>query len=73
MAEILTRPTNSTQGTLYVWRFVDGKLGHEKQTLGLTQALAEKIPVDVRDFDVRTSNTWGAEIKARLQKRTHAH
>ena len=73
MAEILTRPTNSTQGTLHVWRFVDGKLGHEKQTLGLTQALAEKIAVDVRDFDVRTSNTWGAEIKARLQKRTHAH
>ena len=71
MAEILTRRANSTQGALHVWRFVDGKLGHEKQTLGLTQALAEKISVDVRDFDVRTSNTWRAEIKAHLQKRTH--
>ena len=73
MAETLTRPANSIPETLQVWRFVDGKLGHEKQTLGLTQALAQKISVDVRDFDVRTSNTWGAEIKARLQKRTHAH
>jgi len=73
MAEQLTGTSNSSPRTLRVWRFVDGKLGHEKQTLGLTQALAEKIAVDVRDFDVRTSNTWGAEIKARLQKRTHAH
>jgi len=73
MAEKLTRPASSIPGTLQVWRFVDGKLGHEKQTLGLTQALAQKISVDVRDFDVRTSNTWGAEIKARLQKRTLGH
>ena len=73
MAEKLTRPASSIPETLQVWRFVDGKLGHEKQTLGLTQALAQKISVDVRDFDVRTSNTWGAEIKARLQKRTLGH
>ena len=73
MAGILTRLANSTPGTLHVWRFVDGKLGHEKQTLGLTQALAEKMSVDIRDFDVRSSNTWRAEIKAHLQKRTHVH
>ena len=73
MAETLTRPANSIPETLQVWRFVDGKLGHEKQTLGLTQALAQKISVDVRDFDVRTSNSWGAEIKAHLQKRTLGH
>ena len=60
---------NTSARTLQVWRFVDGKLGHEKQTLGLIQALADRISVDVREFDARTPNVWGAEIKAHVQKR----
>ncbi len=66
----LSSSSNFSPRTLRVWRFVDGKLGHEKQTLGLTQALADKVSVDIRDFDVRSQGTWGAEIKAKLQRRT---
>lgn len=32
-----------------VWRLLDGKPGHENQTLGLTNALAELLPVVVHD------------------------
>ena len=73
MAEQLTGASNSSPRTLRVWRFVDGKLGHEKQTLGLTQALSDRMSVEVRDFDIRVPNTWGAEVKAKLQKRTCVH
>ena len=39
--------------TLSIWRFRDGKPGHEQQSLGLTTALGELGPVDVLDIDVR--------------------
>lgn len=38
---------------LVIWRFRDGKPGHEQQSLGLVKALGELTPVDVHDFDVR--------------------
>jgi mitochondrial fission protein ELM1 len=38
---------------LVVWRFIDGKPGHENQSLGLANALAELLPVDVRTLAVR--------------------
>lgn len=38
---------------LIIWRFRDGKPGHEQQSLGLIKALAELLPVEVIDFDVR--------------------
>ncbi len=34
--------------TLKVWRFLDGKPGHEKQTEGLLQGLAELVDCEVR-------------------------
>lgn len=36
-----------------VWRFTDGKAGHEKQSLGLMQALGQRVPLEVHVFDVR--------------------
>ena len=33
-----------------VWRFTDGKPGHENQTLGLLEALAELVAIDVFDI-----------------------
>ena len=36
-----------------VWRFTDGKPGHEKQSLGLLQALGELTPIEIHRFDVR--------------------
>lgn len=38
---------------LCIWRFRDGKPGHEQQSLGLVRALGELVPVEVIDFDVR--------------------
>ncbi len=38
---------------LVIWRFIDGKPGHENQTLGLSRALADLRPVDVHDVPVR--------------------
>lgn len=35
---------------LTLWRFVDGKPGHEKQTLGLTRALEKLMPLAVHDI-----------------------
>jgi mitochondrial fission protein ELM1 len=35
---------------LILWRFVDGKPGHEKQTSGLARALANLTPVAVHDI-----------------------
>jgi mitochondrial fission protein ELM1 len=39
-------PTRS----LIVWRILDGKPGHEKQTRGLSQALASLVPVSLHDL-----------------------
>lgn len=33
-----------------VWRFMDGKAGHEKQTLGLLNALARRTAIEVREL-----------------------
>ncbi|NCF33740.1 MAG: hypothetical protein GWP50_09255 [Proteobacteria bacterium] len=44
--------------TLKVWRFLDGKPGHEKQTLGLLQGLTELVEVETREVN------WPADAKA---------
>ena len=47
------RAPNTERDTLVVWRFVDGKPGHEKQSAGLLQALAELAALEVYEFDMR--------------------
>lgn len=37
---------------LVIWRFLDGKPGHQQQTLGLVNAIAKLKPVDVIEFDL---------------------
>lgn len=36
-----------------VWRLLDGKPGHQNQSLGLVRALAARVPLDVHDIPVR--------------------
>ncbi len=36
-----------------VWRFSDGKPGHDNQSLGLVDALQRRIPIDIYDIPVR--------------------
>jgi len=38
--------------SLEVWRFVDGKPGHENQSLGLVKALAEHVELRLHDISV---------------------
>lgn len=40
---------------LIIWRFIDGKSGHENQSAGLVQALRAQRPVDVHDIDAPNS------------------
>lgn len=39
---------------LVIWRFLDGKPGHEKQTQGLAQALGRHIAVKIHDIAVKS-------------------
>jgi mitochondrial fission protein ELM1 len=45
---------------LVIWRFIDGKAGHEAQTLGLVQALARRRTVECVDFEAsgRAKAVW---------------
>ncbi|NOY65985.1 MAG: hypothetical protein GXP13_01070 [Gammaproteobacteria bacterium] len=43
---------------LVIWRFIDGKPGHENQTQGLIQALSKKA--DVKVFDVKPEPVFQA-------------
>lgn len=52
-------------GSTVVWRFVDGKPGHEKQSAGLLQALSDFTAVAVYEFDMR--------FKAMLWRQLHRH
>ena len=45
--------TSSPQSPLTIWQFVDGKSGHEQQSLGLTRALARYHPVQTINIDIR--------------------
>ena len=55
----------ATRREAVVWRLVDGKPGHEKQSDGLLQALADLWPIAVFDFDMR--------FKAMLWRQLHRH
>lgn len=39
---------------IILWRFVDGKPGHDNQSLGLSRALAERIPIQEHILQVPT-------------------
>lgn len=42
-----------TRSPLIIWQIVDGKPGHEQQSLGLIQALSHHIPVHTLKIDIR--------------------
>jgi mitochondrial fission protein ELM1 len=47
-----------TARALVVWRFVDGKPGHENQTAGLVRALAERREIRSFDLPVAARRRW---------------
>jgi len=46
------------QKTIHVVCFLDGRPGHEKQTLGIIRALKKKVPVKVTDVRVARNSFW---------------
>ena len=38
--------------SLHIWRFMDGKPGHQNQTLGLIESLKDRIPCVVKEWQV---------------------
>lgn len=45
-------PSSLAPGPLIIWRFLDGKPGHENQSAGLVQALRTSRPVEAHDIPV---------------------
>ena len=48
---------------LVIWRLVDGKPGHEKQSAGLLQGIEALHPVEVYDFDMRFKALFWRQIR----------
>ena len=58
--------TTSTDGhdeRTVIWRFVDGKPGHEKQSAGLIQGIESIQPVEVHEIDVRFKAFYWRQIR----------
>ena len=48
-------PVSSTRKPLVIWRFLDGKSGHEKQSQALIDILSESYEVTAKDYSVKHS------------------
>lgn len=61
--------TTNDNSSLIIWRLIDGKPGHEKQTLGLVNAIAKRTAVDCYDIPVKPSLfTWVNYLAGRWHK-----
>ena len=59
-----------TSPNLAVWRFVDGKPGHERQTEGLLRALSEFIQLTVTVIPVSNGIAgWAPKLRQLLKRR----
>lgn len=62
------RAAYGVEGATVVWRFVDGKPGHEKQSAGLLQALDELCPLAVYEFDMRFKALLWRQLRRYLRR-----
>lgn len=56
------------QRRLVVWRLVDGKPGHEKQSEGLLQGIEALRPLEVHDFDVRFKALFWRQVRRHARR-----
>ena len=49
-----------------IWRFVDGKAGHERQTAGFIDALERVLTCEVYEFDARHINIFSAYFTGKI-------
>ena len=57
-------------GRTVIWRFVDGKPGHEKQSAGLIQGIESIRPIEVHEIDVRLKAFYWRQIRRFLLRDT---
>ena len=62
--------TDDGVGRTVVWRFVDGKPGHEKQSAGLIQGVESIRPIEVHEIDVRFMAFFWRQIRRFLLRDT---
>ena len=55
---------------IVIWRFVDGKPGHEKQSAGLLQGIESIHPIAVFEIDVRFKPFFWCQIRRKLRGET---
>ena len=55
-------------GRPVIWRFVDGKPGHEKQSAGLIQGIESIRPIEVHEIDVRFKALYWRQIRRFLRR-----
>ena len=53
----------TAQPRLVLWRLLDGKPGHEKQSAGLLQGIEALRPVEVYDFDMRFKALFWRQVR----------
>ena len=54
--------------SITIWRFIDGKAGHEKQSTAAINALSKKINCEVFDIDLPSKNSFfGAFLSGKLK------
>ena len=58
-----TAPQVTCRQRLVIWRLVDGKPGHEKQSEGLLQGIEALRSVEVYDFDMRFKALFWRQIR----------
>ena len=51
-----------------IWRFVDGKPGHEKQSAGLIQGIESMRPVEIHEIDVRFKAFYWRQIRRFIRR-----
>lgn len=55
--------TTPASGRLVVWRLMDGKPGHEKQSAGLLQGMEALTPTEVYEFDMRFKALFWRQVR----------
>ena len=65
-----SREDDDGVGRTVIWRFVDGKPGHEKQSAGLIQGIESIRPIEVHEIDVRFKAFFWRQVFCGLRRET---
>ncbi|MBT5926337.1 MAG: nucleoside-diphosphate sugar epimerase [Verrucomicrobia bacterium] len=60
---------NQEPSSIHIWRFIDGKPGHQNQSLGLIQALQKRVHCEVNEWEIPSTffTRWSWRRKWRCE------